>query len=65
VAYEEYIRVNNESGRHASNWEDLSHIQRMGWEAAANAVAATVMPEEARQNSARAIAMSEKARGFF
>jgi hypothetical protein len=45
-AYEAYVRIHLESGAVAMpSWSGLSHLGRMAWEAAAQAVAMAVLPK--------------------
>jgi hypothetical protein len=44
-AYASYVRIHEELGRPAlPSWRELSHVRRMAWEAAAQAVARSVLP---------------------
>lgn len=45
TAYASYVRIHEEMGRRKPrDWCELSHIRRMAWEAAAQAVALSVLP---------------------
>ena len=45
TAYASYVRIHQEMGRPSlPEWEALSHVRRMAWEAAAQAVALSVLP---------------------
>ena len=45
TAYASYVRIRSESGeRTFPGWEDLAHVRRLAWEAAAQAVALAVLP---------------------
>ena len=44
-AYESFVRIHAEMGKPPlPNWQSLSHVKRMAWEAAAHAVAMSVLP---------------------
>jgi|GEM_PF-4274365 len=44
TAYESYLRIHAEMGKsNIPNWEDIPHIRRVAWEAAAQAVAKAVL----------------------
>ena len=44
-AYESYVRIHVESGEIGlPSWSGLSHLKRLAWEAAAQAVAIAVLP---------------------
>ena len=46
-AYQTYSRIHREMGRNPPpDWESISHIRRLAWEAAAQEVAMTVLPQE-------------------
>lgn len=45
TAYASFVRIHVESGEPTfPSWEGLSHVGRMAWEAAAQAVALSVLP---------------------
>jgi hypothetical protein len=45
TAYENYVRIHIESGEpRQPSWSGLSHLKRLAWEAAAQAVAMAVLP---------------------
>lgn len=45
IAYESYVRIHEEMGNPPlPTWQALSHVRRMAWEAAAQAVARAVLP---------------------
>ena len=45
TAYASYVRIHKELGRPTlPEWEALSHVRRLAWEAAAQAVALSVLP---------------------
>lgn len=45
TAYASYVRIHEEMGRRPlPDWSSLSHVRRMAWEAAAQAVALAVLP---------------------
>lgn len=47
TAYESYVRIHSESGRNNfPKWSGLTHVGRMAWEAAAQAVALSVLPSQ-------------------
>jgi hypothetical protein len=47
-AYASYVRIHEEMGRSTPpEWRSLSHVRRMAWEAAAQAVALSVLPASA------------------
>ena len=52
TAYQSYVRIHVESGntRHQP-WESLTHLRRMAWEAAAQAVALAVLPRSMKRDS--------------
>lgn len=46
TAYESYVRIHVESGRtRVPPWNQLTHLRRLAWEAAAQAVAMAVLPQ--------------------
>jgi hypothetical protein len=45
TAYESFVRIHEEMGSSAPpDWDSLSHVGRMAWEAAAQAVASEFLP---------------------
>ena len=45
TAYASFARISLEmNGKSLPNWDALSHVKRIGWEAAAQAVAMAVLP---------------------
>lgn len=45
-AYASYLRIHEEMGRRPPpDWNELSHVRRMAWEAAAQAVALSVLSQ--------------------
>lgn len=45
TAYASFARINLEmNGRTLPSWDALTHVKRIGWEAAAQAVAMAVLP---------------------
>lgn len=52
MAYASFVRIHTESGEPTfPSWEGLSHVGRMAWEAAAQAVALAVPPTSLSSDS--------------
>ena len=53
TAYASFVRIHEEMGRPAlPDWRALSHVRRMAWEAAAQAVARSILPTALGSDSA-------------
>ena len=51
IAYEAFARIHRESGeRPPKPWTELPHVRRLAWEAAAQEVARTIIPEAFNQD---------------
>lgn len=50
LAFEEYAKVLLENGGRRSEWENLTHHQRLAWQCAAHSIAETVTVGEAQMN---------------
>lgn len=51
TAYETFVRIHVESGRtRLPPWNHLTHLRRLAWEAAAQAVAMAILPEFSRDD---------------
>ena len=51
TAYDSYVRIRSESDKRTfPSWESLSHVRRLAWEAAAQAVARVVLPNPREHN---------------
>lgn len=54
AAYAEFERIHAELNERCAEWEDLTHADRMGWEAAVVHVKASVSVAEAQANEVAA-----------